>query len=110
MLPDVSTYIGGRGYGQGGGSMPQGTKKATLIRTRPLGPIRGDAAPFSWNSGPVSAIGLDCFDRRFSLGTNFDVRPIFLESARDKLSNKKNIHPIWSPYAKVMTIRSQVYF
>ena len=110
MLTDGSTYIGAWGGGQGGGRTLQDTKNTTLGRTRPLGPIRGDAAPFSWISGPVSAIGLDSFDRNFWLGTNLEVRPIFLESERDRLFNKKKIHPIWSLYAKVIADWSQVYF
>ena len=86
-------YIRRRGLGgvQGGGSTPQDTQNSTLIRTRPLGPIRGDAAPFDSKSGPVSATALYCFGRQFMLVMNLEVRPIVLEIPQDYLSNKKRI-------------------
>jgi hypothetical protein len=83
---------------------PQGTQNSTLIRTRPLGPSGRDAAPFGSNSGPVSETASDCFGHRQTLGTNLEVNLIFVESARDNLSNKKKIHPIWTSYAKVVLV------
>ena len=91
----MMTYRGyiRRGFGgsQGGGSTPQDTQKLTLIRTRPLRPIRGYATPFDSKSDPVSVIALYYFGCQFMVITNFEVRPIVLESSRDAVSNKTRI-------------------
>ena len=72
-----------------------------------MGPSGGDATPLDLFDSD-SAAASDCFVDISTLRTNLKVNPIGLQRARNLESNKKNNHPIRSPYEKVVGVLSQV--
>src|SRR3954468_1670594 len=87
----LSTYIGLKGGGQGGGRTSQGVLKLNLGRTRHLGPCGGDATPIELDFDSDSAAGSHRFCNISTLRRNLKVKPIGLETKRDKLSPEKRI-------------------
>src|SRR3954467_10011200 len=87
----ITTYIGLKGGGQGGGRTSQGVLKLNLGRTRHLGPCGGDATPIELDFDLDSAAGSHRFCNISTLRRNLKVKPIALETRRDKLSPQKRI-------------------